>query len=253
MKANKVILLLIIVLTVSTLFSSKFTNSTNNKVADYDNVSKDETSHKVEESSSYSEKSESYEKIIVSIESVTSIESIDSTDSETYYSSSSNTSSKKNEHSEENISYSSFKNIPMSDKLKSHIKYVSNFYNIEESLIYKIIYIESRFDKNARNSNCYGLMQVMKKYSRSFMKWGDEIDGLIPSTDIMNPYTNTVLGIRILKRWKDESRKLGYEQEKAFIEMYGKGYNIGTSRNYANRVLSINLDSIDFSSYSIVE
>ena len=148
---------------------------------------------------------------------------------------------------------SSFNYIPMSENLKSHVKYVSEFYEIEERIVYNIIYVESRFRKDARNSTCYGLMQVNKNYSNRYLSWGDEIDSLIPTVDIMNPYTNIVIGIRILKSWKNESIRLGYEQTKSYLEMYNKGYKINGSTSYADKVLNMDLSKIDFSLYTIVE
>lgn len=148
---------------------------------------------------------------------------------------------------------SSYDYVPMSENLKSHIKHVSEFYGIEERIVYNIIYLESRFNKDARNKLCYGLMQVNKKYAGKYITWGDEIDKCVPTTDIMNPYTNIVIGIRILKSWKNESIRLGYEQTKSYIEMYNKGYGIGGSTRYADRVSSMDLSTIDFSGYVVVE
>lgn len=78
-------------------------------------------------------------------------------------------------------------NIPLSKNLQNYIYELCLEYNIDYSIVFSLIYYESRFDIDAHNksSNCRGLMQLSQKY------YGK-------NCNLFDPYTNVKKGIALL-------------------------------------------------------
>lgn len=152
--------------------------------------------------------------------------------------------------SPEEIYLEEYDYIPMTDDLKLHIKRLCDYYNFEPRAIYQLIYSESRYVTTADNGICRGLMQLMyiEGPSDYFSQMKDVYD--VPRDyDLFDPYINTTLGIRVLNEWRrvsDESSTMS-----DWINSYGWGYD-SEGCTYGDYVLSIDLESIDFSSYEIV-
>ena len=148
--------------------------------------------------------------------------------------------------------------IPMSQSLKDHVEEVSAFYGFDEELIYQIIYIESRFDPEARNGACVGLMQVNTKYSKAYLTLNDGLPfetQINENSDVYDPYVNIVVGIRVLDDWRKMGSERGFYELNDWLCFYNMGWNYKKkgSNGYDKLVLETDLYSIDFSRYKIVE
>lgn len=150
-----------------------------------------------------------------------------------------------------------FDYIPLSDDLKRHVREMCEFYNFEEELIYQIIYVESKFNPDASSGLCNGLMQVSPVYSDHYADIDDGCPYEISSDnyDIYDPYDNIVLGLRCLSDWRSMGTNKGYSDISDWLSFYnmGWGYMSYGPNGYAEKVLSTDLSSIDFSTYKIVE
>ena len=51
-------------------------------------------------------------------------------------------------------------NIPLSEDLQIYTQEVCREYKVPVDMVIAVMYVESRFNQEARNGNCYGLMQV---------------------------------------------------------------------------------------------
>lgn len=140
--------------------------------------------------------------------------------------------------------------IPMTDDLKLHIKRLCDYYNFEPRAIYQLIYSESRYTTTADNGICRGLMQLMYIEGPSdYFSQMEDVYNVPRDYDLFDPYINTTLGIRVLSEWRrvsDESSTMS-----DWINSYGWGYD-SEGVTYGDYVLSIDLESIDFSSYEVI-
>lgn len=147
-----------------------------------------------------------------------------------------------------------FSYIPMTSELKQHIKDLCEFYDFDEKLIYQIIYHESRYDPNADNGLCQGLMQVNSHYVDHYAKVDDGFYDIPENYNVFDPYINTILGVRILDDWRRQGSQLGYTDVSDWLGFYNMGYSYQTygSNGYPETILSTDLESIDFSNYEII-
>lgn len=147
-----------------------------------------------------------------------------------------------------------FNYIPMTEKLKLHIKDLCDYYDFDPRTIYQLIYSESRYQPTADSGICQGLMQISR--DEDDLRFFAEIEDIYEVTypcNLCDPYVNTTLGIRVLSRWRDVAGEGSTMSD--WINYYGWGYDYdGNSSSilYGNYVQSINLESVDFSEYEIV-
>jgi len=92
-----------------------------------------------------------------------------------------------------------------------------NKYEIDKNLIASIIYVESKFNKNAKsNKGAVGLMQLMPQTAKSFYV-GDEF-----SEDILfKPEVNIEIGVKYLKYLFDK-----YQDEVTVLACYNAGEKV---------------------------
>lgn len=138
--------------------------------------------------------------------------------------------------------------IPISEDDQDFIKEVCSEYNFDEKLIYQIMYVESRYNKNLISStNDHGIMQLNANYINSFLNMNDKFNYVYSSGfDVYNIKHNTLLAVRELNSWRDVCNKKGYTSIVSVLECYNRGYNYfkNTSKtNYSSKVLSMNIDS----------
>lgn len=145
-------------------------------------------------------------------------------------------------------------NLPISDKFRSHVSEVCQLYNFDENLIYQIIYHESRFQSNADNGLCQGLMQVNKNYIKHYANINDGVYDISDDYDVFDPYDNVILGVRVLDDWRRMGKDSGYNKLVDWLSFYNQGwsYKSSKSQRYAKAVLNTDLSKIDFSNYKIV-
>ena len=59
-----------------------------------------------------------------------------------------------------NVEVQTIYNIPLSDELQIYTQEICKEYNVPFDLVIGVMFAESTFDPNAKNGDCYGLMQV---------------------------------------------------------------------------------------------
>ena len=131
--------------------------------------------------------------------------------------------------------------IPLSQEHQDLITNLCEDKPFTPEVIYSIIFVESRFIPTAHNPNsdCYGLMQVNKRY---FRHWLSSYAGVITPAqeDILNPTQNIIAGVNALNEWRLICEAKGYYEVKDWLEAYNKGYTFFSMSNptysYANEV-----------------
>lgn len=95
-----------------------------------------------------------------------------------------------------------FYNVPLSEELQMHTFYECDGYNIAPSLVFAIMWRESRFQESAVSPyGAIGLMQVAPKWH-----W-DRMERL-GCNDLYNPYQNITVGIDYLAYLKEQNRDI---------------------------------------------
>lgn len=148
-----------------------------------------------------------------------------------------------------------FNNLPVSQKLKEHIKKVCEYYDFDEYIVYNIIYYESRFNPFSDNGLCKGLMQCNKNYYDNYAKTQDKMSVYITENyDVFNPYVNIILGVRCLSDWRRMGTSLGYNKLYDWLAFYNMGWSYRKygSNGYAEKIINTNLNTYDFSNYDII-
>jgi len=101
---------------------------------------------------------------------------------------------------------------------RAEVSYYANYYDLEESLVYAVIYCESGFDKDARSrAGAMGLMQVTQETG-----WwaADQIDYLdADNLDMFDPDTNIALGCWYLM-WLDAR----FDEQSTVLAAYNAGH-----------------------------
>lgn len=59
-----------------------------------------------------------------------------------------------------NVEVQTIYNIPLSDELQIYTQEICKEYKVPFDLVIGVMFVESTFDPNAKNGDCYGLMQV---------------------------------------------------------------------------------------------
>ncbi len=59
-----------------------------------------------------------------------------------------------------NVEVQTIYNIPLSDELQIYTQEICKEYKVPFDLVIGVMFAESTFDPNAKNGDCYGLMQV---------------------------------------------------------------------------------------------
>lgn len=139
--------------------------------------------------------------------------------------------------------------VPLTSDQQNFVSSVSEFYKLKCSTIFKIMYTESRFNNySVSKTGDYGIMQVNKKYYKSYVSTGDRFDEIVSKTgsDLFDFKTNVILSCRELSYWQNTCNKRGYTKESDFLDCYNRGFSYFSSQNksYSNRVLSVNLSNL---------
>jgi len=145
----------------------------------------------------------------------------------------------------ENItSNKDYYDIPISNEDQDFIKEVCEYYNFSEELIYKIMYVESRFDKDIiSKTNAHGIMQINYLYYKSYVyNYNDDFNYIYEDGfDIYNIKHNALIGIRQLSYWRDVCSGRGYNNIESILQCYNRGFkyfNNTTNTNYADKVIN---------------
>jgi hypothetical protein len=111
--------------------------------------------------------------------------------------------------------------IPLDHDLQKHIIMISNYYNIEPSIVFAMIKRESRYrpDVIGDNGRSYGLMQIQERWHKDRMN-------KLGVTDLLDPYQNVLVGIDYL------AELFKYNEDVEWVLM---AYNGGMA--YANRLI----------------
>ena len=116
-------------------------------------------------------------------------------------------------------------NIPIDDELQLQIYEICDEYGVDNSLIFAMMYVESRYiaDKIGDNGNSYGLLQIQPRW------WSATMDQ-VGATDLLNPIENVKTGCAIIQYLYSL-----YGDERSVLQAYntGKPY---TDNGYANKV-----------------
>lgn len=117
--------------------------------------------------------------------------------------------------------------------INNHIQEICEIYNIEPALVQSIIYHESRYNADARNNNCVGLMQINKPYHI----YRAEKLGIV---DFYDPHSNILLGVDYLSELFNV-----YGDPVLVLMVYNMGdsraitlYKQGIINEYARKVLA---------------
>ncbi|MEG0898456.1 MAG: transglycosylase SLT domain-containing protein [Oscillospiraceae bacterium] len=119
--------------------------------------------------------------------------------------------------------------IPLSEQMQDYTFEMCNKYKVSPEIIFAIMWRESRYDFEAYNKGCIGIMQIKLKF------WKDEAK-LMGLTDLYNPYQNIEAGVYILSK---HFNKYG-DYEKSLVcyqngDKGGKGIN---SNKYSRDVIN---------------
>lgn len=118
--------------------------------------------------------------------------------------------------------------VPLSNEVQRYIFLVSDYYNIEPSLILAVIERESNYRSDAigDSGESYGLMQVQARWHTARMD-------RLGVTDLLNPYENISVGVDILAECIDR-----YDGDiGAALTAYNRGSYQGKVSEYAEDVL----------------
>lgn len=144
-------------------------------------------------------------------------------------------------------------NLPVTTHFYHFVEEVEEYYGAPKDLFFKMIYCESLFRVDAASSaQCYGLMQIMEKYAAHFASFEDKFSGVFAKgLDLFNPYQNVVLGGRVYADW---IRMTGITDPTDILGFYNKGWSYAETHNrdYSEKVLGIDLDSLDFKGWEII-
>jgi len=106
--------------------------------------------------------------------------------------------------------------IPLSPELQGALRQACDIYQVPECLALGLIEVESRFDPDADNGQCYGLCQLNRDYFQ----------------DKLSPADNIRAGVEYLGRLLKQ-----YGDMAAALTSYNAGHDTGY-RGYANAVLA---------------
>ncbi|WP_352399175.1 lytic transglycosylase domain-containing protein [Anaerotignum sp.] len=104
-------------------------------------------------------------------------------------------------------------------KYKEQVEKYANLYDVEESLIYAVIFCESRFDPNAHSrADAKGLMQVTTETGWWVASRVDTLDG--ETLDLKDPETSIAVGTWYLQ-WLEEKF---HEVQPTVLAAYNAGH-----------------------------
>ena len=134
---------------------------------------------------------------------------------------------------------------PLSIETQDYIYQILDEYGMVDKyfeLVNCIIYVESRFHKDAENGSCKGLMHVSTIHSRTMKELG--------ITDLFDERQNIKMGIHILNECREWALKNGADSDETLTAYMLMAYNNGqggakklinsgvTSTNYVEKVLA---------------
>lgn len=116
-------------------------------------------------------------------------------------------------------------NVPLDDDLQLQIFDICNEYEVDKSLVFAMMYVESRYmvDKIGDNGNSYGLLQIQPRW------WADTMRAA-GATDLLNPIDNVKTCCAILTYLYDM-----YGDTTAVLQAYNTG-KPNSSNGYAQKV-----------------
>ena len=133
--------------------------------------------------------------------------------------------------SECKITYTIY-DVPLSRELQIYTQELCETCNVPFETVLSVMFVESSFNENAVNGNCYGLMQVNSIHSEVLAKLG--------ITDLKDPKQNIEAGILILstlfKQYDETTALMAYNCGRAKAnQMIESGI---TSTSYTRKVKS---------------
>jgi soluble lytic murein transglycosylase-like protein len=128
-----------------------------------------------------------------------------------------------------------FVDKPLSERdiINGYVFDISSKYNIDPKLVMSVIEQESKYNPNATNGNCLGLMQISTR-------WHSDRAAILGVTNFYDPYGNILLGVdylsELFSKYKDMSLVLMlYSMDhKTALKMYANG----EISSYAKTVLA---------------
>ena len=119
--------------------------------------------------------------------------------------------------------------IPVSEDLQDFTRKVCEVYQLDERIMYGIMYVESRFQEDAVSSvGCQGLMQVTPSYADTWLSTSrankilDEVGA--NKVNLFHPYTNIVAGAEALTAWREAAQKYDNILPYLYLDAYHKGW-----------------------------
>jgi hypothetical protein len=119
------------------------------------------------------------------------------------------------------------------ETIKIYIRQIASKYDMDPELIMSVVYQESRFNPNAKNGNCLGLMQVSKR-------WHSSRAAKLGVKDFYDPYSNILLGVDYLSELHAQ-----YKDMRLVLMLYNmehktalRLYKSGQISNYAKTIIS---------------
>lgn len=83
--------------------------------------------------------------------------------------------------------------IPLEDKLQIYTENLCYQYDIDPTLVFAIMYAESRYDCYAVNGDCIGLMQISNEWHRERLE-------ALGGSNLLDPYDNIMVGVDYLSQ-----------------------------------------------------
>jgi soluble lytic murein transglycosylase-like protein len=123
---------------------------------------------------------------------------------------------------------------PLSEReiINSYVKEIATQYNIEPELIMSVIQQESKYNPNAKNGTCLGLMQISKRWHAARAR-------KLGITNFYDPYSNILLGVDYLSELFSK-----YKDTRLVLMLYNMGhqtafqmYSNGQISTYAKTVI----------------
>lgn len=143
-------------------------------------------------------------------------------------------------HPSVKMEFKKYYEVPFTEQEQDTINEICAYYNLAPALIYKIIKVESNFNKEALSvTNDIGVMQINKKYFKSYVNEDTTLYKRykLDSANQTDVYVNVITGCNALVYWK----KHCVEQTPIHIlSHYNQGFNI-KSYKYAEKVLTTEL------------
>ena len=150
--------------------------------------------------------------------------------------------SEVNQDASSNIQTKTYYRVPLSLDEQDLLFTMCTRYNLDVDMVLGVMYVESKFDTQAKNNKCLGIMQVNEMYYNHWLESDSDLVNqykTIGSTQY-DYYLNTIAGCRALYEWRTIciGKKLGGINDMLGAYNGGYDYLAHPTSEYADKVFA---------------